>query len=138
MRCWRIRANPMLVMWRKSHLRLAMCKLRIYNLMTLIDKAKNFATGVRTLTEWLGSGGQTVDQNLAQTRADVCLRCPNNGPSHDIVEATALAIKQQVELKNKLQLRVRGEKSLGSCSVCGCVMRLKIWLPIEKVKPDDE
>lgn len=106
--------------------------------MSLIDKAKNFANGVRTLTEWLGSGGQTVHQNLAQTRADVCFQCPNNVAGSDIVEATALAIREQVELKNKLQLRVKGEKSLAFCSVCTCCLRLKVWLPIERIKPADD
>jgi hypothetical protein len=47
------------------------------------------------------------------------------------VGSVASAIKKQVELKNKLNMRVLGEKQLLKCQGCGCVLRLKVFVPIE-------
>lgn len=47
-------------------------------------------------------------------------------------------VKQQIELKNSMQMRVDGEKSLGICDACGCVLRLKVWVPIQHIKDNTE
>ena len=80
--------------------------------MNLIERAKQFKVGAETIMEWLGAGAITVHPTLAQGRADVCLKCPLNVHESSITEAMAAAIKKQVEIKNKLQLRVNGEKFL--------------------------
>ena len=106
--------------------------------MNLIERAKQFKVGAETIMEWLGAGAITVHPTLAQSRANICLKCPLNVHESSITEAMAAAIKKQVEIKNKLQLRVNGEKSLLSCSACGCVTRLKIWVPLENILPEPE
>ena len=106
--------------------------------MNLIERAKQITDGVAVLTDWLGSGGHTVEPSLAQKRADICKGCAMNSNSFAIVEVVANAIKRQLEVKNHLDLRVKGEKSLHICQGCGCAVRLKIWLPIEKIKPEPE
>ena len=106
--------------------------------MNLIERAKQFKEGAQTIMDWLGAGAQKVHPTLAQSRADVCLRCPLNVKQSAMTEAMADAVKKQVEIKNRLQLRVKGEKSLLSCAACGCVTRLKIWLPIENILPEDQ
>jgi len=87
-----------------------------------------------TLTDWLGSGGRPVDKDLAQSRADICLKCPENKPDSELTVAIALGIKAVLELKNRMNLRVKGEKSLHQCSVCTCALRLKVWAPIEVIR----
>lgn len=104
--------------------------------MTLLERAQQMVNGAVILRDWLGSGGHTVEHNLAQKRADTCLKCPMNSSTFSLVEAAAAAIKQQVEMKNHLQLRVNGEKGLHICQACGCAMRLKVWLPIERIMPE--
>lgn len=106
--------------------------------MNLLDRAKHIANGIATLTEWLGSGAVTVDPDMAQRRADTCLKCPKHTTTFVPTEAGAAVIKRQLELKKHLQLRVQGEKSLHTCDVCGCAMRLKIWLPITEIKPQPD
>lgn len=106
--------------------------------MNLFEKLASYANGARILADWLGSGGHVVHQNLAQDRADTCGICPHNKAGVKVVESASQAIKEQVELKNHLQLRVSGEKGLRSCELCDCPLRLKIWLPIERVRPTDE
>lgn len=102
--------------------------------MTLLDRAKSIPHGAKVIAGWLGSGGEVVEPETAQERADICLPCPNNVANFPVTTAVALAVKQYLGVKNKLSLRVKGEKALGTCSACGCVLRLKVWEPQEKVQ----
>lgn len=104
--------------------------------MSLWDTVRKYANGASTLADWIGDGGHVVDAQIAQYRASVCLRCPKHTTSWQFTESVAGAIKQQLGLKKKLNLRVSGEKSLHTCSVCGCAMRLKVWLPLQTIKPE--
>jgi hypothetical protein len=101
--------------------------------MTILEQASQVYEGAKTMKDWLGSGAETVPWNLAQERANVCVRCPMNKPGSVATGAIADAIKKQVEIKNHLKLRVVGEKSLHHCEGCGCVLRLKIHIPIDKL-----
>jgi hypothetical protein len=104
-----------------------------FSIMSLFEIVKQYKHGAETITAWLGSGGQTVTQRHAQQRADVCLKCPMNVSSFLPTKAIAIAVKNQLEIKSKLQLRVIGEKSLQTCRGCGCILRLKIWIPLENL-----
>lgn len=103
--------------------------------MNLFDHAKKFKEGAKIITEWLGQGAITVDRETAQARADVCLKCPLNVKEGSFTRAVADAIKRQLEIKSKMNLRVNGEKSLHTCTGCGCANRLKIWLPMRNILP---
>ena len=106
--------------------------------MNLYERACKYLDGVETLLAWTVDG-IVVDQELAQKRADTCLKCPMNVKEYAIVEVAGLAIKKQLELKNNLKLRVKGEHSgLHLCKVCGCAMRLKIWTPIHRIMPTEK
>jgi len=105
-------------------------------IVNLLEKAQKLAHGAATLAEWIGDGGHTVDRELAQGRADICLKCPKHNNNFSWAEPVANAIKRQMELKNHLMLRVNGERQLHVCGVCECPMRLKIWLPLRRVLPE--
>lgn len=102
--------------------------------MNLWEQAKRIPQGVQTLREWLGEDGICVSQELAQKRADCCNQCPQNLPSNPAVAAVADAIRRHVEFKNSAALRVDGEKNLGTCQICACHLRTKIWLPIGLIR----
>lgn len=106
--------------------------------MTLIERAERLNDGIQTLRDWLGDGAQTVSHDHAQLRASRCLQCPKHSETAYIKEAIAGEIKRQVELKNHLELRVFGEKRLHVCEACGCAMKLKVWLPLERILPDED
>lgn len=107
-------------------------------MINIIDQAKKFAEGAQTIKDWLNNGADTVSKADAQKRANVCLKCPMNQPGGVVSSTVAAAIRKQVELKNNLKLRVDGEKSLLTCTGCGCVLRLKIWLPLENLGVDKD
>jgi hypothetical protein len=117
--------------------------------MNLLDQAKHIPHGVAVISKWLGSGGEVVDQQTAQARACTCVgpnnpthkRCSNNVAGFRPTETVAAAVKQYLSVKNGLGLKVHGEEELGTCSACGCVLKLIIWEPQTKVQreiTDDE
>lgn len=85
--------------------------------------------------QWIGEGLRPVSPDHSQKRADVCLKCPKNNVNTSVESifkgAVASTIQKQIELKNQMKLRVNGEKSLGICDVCHCVLRLKAHVPIK-------
>lgn len=107
-------------------------------MMSVFNTARRKLDGLRILAEWLGEGGLAVDREVAQSRADICLVCPKHVRGGELTEAVALKIKEQIEFKNVMELRVRGEKQLHTCGVCQCVLRLKCWLPLKKILPTPE
>jgi hypothetical protein len=112
--------------------------------VNLFEKAKQWANGVAVLSAWLGSGAPIVFKSTAQSRGDVCTGrlsgnpCSKNVKEYEVTEAISKAIKEQVTLKSKLELRILGEKSLFTCSGCGCPLPLKIWIPVEKLGLDED
>ncbi len=90
---------------------------------------------------WLGDGGVPVPPIQSQARADVCLKCPKNveKPIQELLtEPVALIVRRQIELKNKLKLRVEGEKSLHVCDACNCVLKLKVHTPLKFILENTE
>lgn len=102
--------------------------------MSLFDRVESIDRGVEVITDWLGDGGIPVDRELAQARADICLNCPSNTAGNRLIECVATAVRRHVEVKNKLGLRVSGEKSLHECGICLCSLKLKIWVPIGLIR----
>lgn len=103
--------------------------------MTIFDKVSRVARGAVIITEWLGSGGETVEPDHAQSRANKCLKCPMNNQSASVTGPVADAIKDQMSIKNALNMRVDGEKQLGFCDACLCQLRLKVWIEIKRIMP---
>ena len=99
--------------------------------MNLWQNITKLGKGAEIIKNWLGSGGVTVSQEQAQSRANVCLQCPMNSDGHAFTEGLANAIKDHIEFKNTHGLRVEGEKSLHTCKICLCALRLKVWCPTE-------
>lgn len=109
--------------------------------MNLFERAKQLGLGLVHITTWLGAGGEPADRGTAQERADICngdnptgRRCENNVEMDNVTPAVADAVRKTIEVKNKLELRVRGEKMLRHCTACGCVLRLLVHEPQERVR----
>jgi hypothetical protein len=102
--------------------------------MTVLDQISSIPDGVRHIYHWLGEGGNVVDQETAQARANTCNTCAYNIGGLSVTAVAGIAIKKQLELKNHLKLRVDGEKRLKMCGTCGCQLKLLVWEPQERVK----
>jgi hypothetical protein len=106
--------------------------------MNLFQRARLYRDGMRILLDWTHNSGELVAKEVAQARANVCAACPKNVKDWPVTEAVAQAIKQHVGLKNSLGVKLDNEDKLMTCSACGCVNSLKVWLPIQFVYPTEE
>ena len=91
-----------------------------------IAQTRNF---LAVRKSWFGAGGEPVSPELAQARANVCLKCPMNYKGDWLWNmATQMAINAQSQLRSIMKLKVEGEEDLKTCEACGCVTRLKIYV----------
>lgn len=112
--------------------------------MGILDELRNDVEGIRLLSDWIGDGGEPVTQMRAEHRAYACTHGDDGYPcefniepnwwERHIKEPIAETIRGELELKQRLHLKVSGEETLGMCRHCGCCLRLKIWTPIKHVK----
>ncbi len=94
------------------------------------------AAGVKTLLDWLGSGGRPVEKEEAERRAGICVTCPLNKPGNILSYFTApvaQTISLQLEMKNKLSLSTAHDSNLHICTGCDCPLKLKVFTPMEHI-----
>ena len=105
--------------------------------MNLLAEIKNDATGAALLVDWLGEGGEAVEQASAEARAAVCLQCPEHRPGKwwevHFKDPIAHWIRNRLRLKNRLGVRLSCEERLFMCGKCGCNLALKCWVPISYI-----
>ena len=89
--------------------------------LTLDDVRRFFVT----MTHWKGD---TVPQEEADRRAVICSTCPLNVTVKGCWGCAGL-MKKVVELVGNKQ--TSRDSALESCKVCGCVLRAKVWLPLD-------
>lgn len=92
---------------------------------------KRAAQGTAVVLDWLQSGGPPVAQDLADRRAAVCSTCPRNVEGSWYTVAPAELIKATLEARKDLTLVTPSDAALKSCDVCKCLMRLKVWVPLD-------
>lgn len=106
---------------------------------------KRAAQGTAVVLDWIQAGGDPVAQELAEKRAEICVACPKNVPGAWYTEAPAELLKSAIQgwqaLKhNPFEFKTRQGDKVKSCDVCKCLMRLKVFTPLEhiiaKTKPD--
>jgi hypothetical protein len=105
--------------------------------MNLISNAIKFWN---LKSDWLGEGGKPVPIEQSQQRADVCTQgmngkpCPHNQekPIYEMFAGSvAHRVIKQLKLKDEMGLRVKREENLHVCSVCKCILKLKVHTPLK-------
>ena len=91
------------------------------------------AQGTAVVLDWLQSGGHPVAQELADRRAAICVACPKNVAGEWYTVAPAEIIKAALQARADLKLETPSDAQLKSCDVCKCLMRLKVWTPLEPI-----
>lgn len=97
---------------------------------------KRVAAGVRTLLDWLGSGGKPVEASEAGERAAICVSCPLNKPGDwksYFTGVVANQIRLQLEMKSAMELKTPMDEALHICAGCDCPLKLKVWAPMEHI-----
>lgn len=87
------------------------------------------------LWNWLLSGGRLVNQNTANLRADICVKCHNNKPSSEVRKGCSVCNKMGNAALNKVRSTIIKNNStplddrLLTCGICGCDNRISVWIP---------
>jgi hypothetical protein len=94
---------------------------------------KNYLVGVGTLIEWFGIDFETVEPEVAEHRAMICVACPHN-QHHKLEERfgeyahTLMGLKHWLRKKNCNTIH---DEELHVCELCNCPMKVKVWTPKE-------
>lgn len=104
---------------------------------SLGQRLANVAAGAEVLIEWIESGAQAVPAEKAAARAAVCAVCPMNQKGDLMAYFTkpvAEAIRRALSQRSDWNLTTPDDFRLGVCTGCDCPMRLKVHMPIERIR----
>lgn len=92
------------------------------------DKLTNFNS---TAFNFIKSGGKLVPREEAERRAEICRHCPFN------ISASQCSCGAFYKLLEAVLPASAGLPGLHLCSVCGCALKAKVWLPEETIDNGD-
>lgn len=88
----------------------------------------NVVTGTRTLAAWIAGGRHYVDADTANSRAAVCIACPENVEPQGCTGCNLKTLHEVV--RGVVGSRTTPHDTrLKACKVCGCDLRAKVHLP---------
>lgn len=96
-----------------------------------VKRMRQTAAGASALAGWIGEGAHPVAQELAETRADTCSKCPQNVRRKKVENKLAEGIRIGEEARSGLRLRTSHDHELRVCESCGCYLPLKVWVPLQ-------
>jgi hypothetical protein len=90
---------------------------------------------LHTASKFIDSGSTFVDQETATKRALICSRCPLNQEV-----AGCIGCSRIMEAVDGFLLghHTPHDPELKSCGVCGCVNKVKVWMPDEALTKSDK
>ena len=87
---------------------------------------------IRSAQAYHKAGMKPVDEGLARSRAKVCETCRMNRAAVGCGKCNRIAewiIPTTKDLSKEFMLK--------SCSVCGCYLKIKVWMPDDVIDSDD-
>jgi hypothetical protein len=99
----------------------------------VLAAVKAISVGAATINDFMDSGESPVSQEVAESRAAVCVACPLNEKgdlSRFFTIPAAERIRKQIEAKEGRGLKTSQDGKLHVCSACMCPLVLKQWFPL--------
>lgn len=96
-----------------------------------VARMRQTAAGAAALAGWIGEGAHPVAPELAQQRASICAKCPQNVRRRKVENQIAEGIRIGEEARSNLLLRTPHDHELKVCESCGCYLPLKVWVPLQ-------
>lgn len=103
--------------------------------MKVIEIVRHYVEAKKIISNWAKDGAVIVRPQIAATRAAICIKCPLNIKKGIASRLVATMIRWAIEWKYGVALTLPRTEKLGRCSACYCESDLKIWLPLDKIKP---
>jgi hypothetical protein len=105
-----------------------------------VNVASTIYHGAKNLLEWHEDGFEPVPADVSQARADICSGrlnghpCSfNQNPTFKLPDFVADIVMAQFEKKNGFKATVKGEENINVCMVCKCLLKLKVWEPMDLI-----
>jgi len=96
------------------------------------------ASGSPVIIDFVKSKEEAVPIKIATQRAEVCLACPYNQKTKSLLDifttSASEAIRKGLEQLRGWNLDVPNSDGLSICSICSCPLKLKIFLPITRIR----
>jgi len=81
-----------------------------------------------SMAKFVMNGAKLVDQGEADRRAAICAECPMRTRQTFCMGCMGLRAVNEALIGHR---EVSNASELGSCAVCGCVLKVKVWFPLE-------
>lgn len=96
--------------------------------------------GIGVYLEMFGKSGKTVPSELAESRAGVCSRCPQNDTEGGLGKYFVKKLSEEIMLiygmlKDK-DCHTKQDDKLGVCKACLCPMKAKVWAHIDHIRKE--
>ena len=105
-------------------------------LQSAAEGVKKLAKGAGLLIDWIIEGANPVSAEVANARAQVCVKCPLNSPealgSFFTKKASEL-IRKEIEQRKVFDMTTPYDDKLGICKACLCVLTLKCHCPLSYI-----
>jgi hypothetical protein len=91
---------------------------------------------LRTIREWSAKGFEFVSSEEAARRAAICAGCPKNVEVHGcsgcsgVVSHVRDLLNRRVNFRGRQSHETPFDEQLKNCEVCGCVLEVKVHLPL--------
>ena len=105
--------------------------------MNPIQIIQRYAEARKIISDWAKDGAVIVRPQIAAARARICIQCPLNVKKGIFSRIVASFIRWRISVKRNVSLAIPDSGKLGRCSACFCESDLKVWMPIETIKPDE-
>jgi len=104
----------------------------------LLGRLKNVAASSPVIIDFVKSKEEAVPIKLATQRAEICLACPHNQKTKSLLDvfttSASEAIRKGLEQLMGWNLEVPNGEELSVCAVCQCPLKLKIFLPLARIR----
>jgi len=88
----------------------------------------------KSAAKWMSMGGQTVSQEEADRRSDICVSCPRHGTVTGCQGCRSMANWGFEVLSGK---KTKNDDKLAQCKTCRCELKIKVWLPLGALSNQD-
>jgi len=94
-------------------------------------KVSDVLNFLKFAANWLSSGAQLVEPEIAEKRAEICRGCPLNQP----IEGCSPCVQMAERVSRLVGARAtKHDARLHGCSICGCQIRAMVWFPLESLQ----
>lgn len=101
-----------------------------------LESLGKLAAGGKVLVEWITSGQEAVENSLAESRAEVCSKCPLNAQgdwTSFFTVPVSRKIREALEARRNWNLTTSHDDKLKVCDACYCPLPLKVHMPIDRI-----